>query len=370
MQDAGLVTRLVALLDSNDPYTLRAAARAVEWLAAYEGGDAHSLMQRPKLRDGLLRLLDPDKCSRVQRAGETPAWVYCCLAPSSLAGAGSTKSWVHMSFSWLRGVCRFGQPFVAAADHQVAMGGELTRKKRTAALAARLASSITWVLKPHPSLLMHDSETGMPWPVFVTGDLEDSALVMLNGPLNSMASDTAAALRCMPNLQVVSSRQIGQLSPSALLQAPLPSPACAGVGGWHPRCSFRAQACSPGCAPSSLTRWVDSICQQRHAGIPWHSSICYLPALFAGCLPQHTPRLLATTMPGAWLIPLTCRTPSGNTHCQLAQLQLLSEMLPPPAGAPGCQQQACPSASDTPHLQDPIGQKYTPSCHHCSRYLG
>lgn len=63
------MTRLVALLDSNDPYTLRAAARAVEWLAAYEGGDAHSLMQRPKLRDGLLRLLDPDKCSRVQRAG-------------------------------------------------------------------------------------------------------------------------------------------------------------------------------------------------------------------------------------------------------------------------------------------------------------
>ena len=69
VQDAGLVTRLVALLDSNDPYTLRAAARAVEWLAAYEGNDAHSLMQRPKLRDGLLRLLDPDKCSRVQRAG-------------------------------------------------------------------------------------------------------------------------------------------------------------------------------------------------------------------------------------------------------------------------------------------------------------
>lgn len=73
MQDARLVTRLVALLDSTDPYTLRAAARAVEWLAAYEGGDAHSLMQRPRLRNGLLRLLDPDKCSRVQRAGELPA---------------------------------------------------------------------------------------------------------------------------------------------------------------------------------------------------------------------------------------------------------------------------------------------------------
>ena len=147
---------------------------------------------------------------------------------------------------------------------QVAMCGELTGKKRTAGLAARLASRVAWVLGPCLSLLMHDAGA---WLVLMTGVLEQAALATLKSVSTQLSSFTYTCSNELPglhqfvlSLQVVSWCRVWQLSASALLQAPLPSPACAGAGGWHPRCSFRALACSPGCAPSSLTRWVNSSC--------------------------------------------------------------------------------------------------------------
>ena len=157
-----------------------------------------------------------------------------------------------------------GQNIVAAANHQVAMCGELTGNVHTAGLAARLVSKVAWVLGPCLSLLMHDLDA---WLVLRAGVLRQAALATVKSVSTQLKSFTYSYTNELPglhhsvlNLQVVSWCQVSQLSPSALLQAPLPSPACAGAGGWHPRCSFKALACSPGCAPSSLTRWVNSSC--------------------------------------------------------------------------------------------------------------